>query len=57
VKMLLLSLLFSINIHAKHDSNCYNKTKDLKKLLDFNKELNIQVEKAKQELKLELRLL
>jgi hypothetical protein len=50
----------SINIYAKQDTDCYSKTTDLKKLMDFNKELNIQVEKAKEQLKLpkiELRLL
>jgi hypothetical protein len=49
----------SFNLEAKQD-NCFKYTRNIEKLLDFNKELSIQVEKAKKELKipkLELRLL
>jgi uncharacterized membrane protein (DUF106 family) len=55
VKVFLLAIILSINVYSKQE-NCTPTPNELKKLTDLSKEFNKQIEKAKEQLKIELRM-
>lgn len=55
MKACLLVMLLSINAFCKQQ-NCNSRPNELKKLTDLGKEFNKQIEKAKEQLKIELRM-
>jgi hypothetical protein len=48
-------MLLSTNVQSKQQ-NCNQRPNELKKLTDLGKEFNKQIEKAKEQLKIELRM-
>ncbi len=55
MKACLLVMLLSTNAYSKQQ-NCTPRPNELKKLTDLGKEFNKQIEKAKEQLKIELRM-
>lgn len=55
MKACLLLILLTISA-AANQPKCSQSTNELKKLTDLSKEFNKQIEKAKQQLKIELRM-